>query len=123
MTETQNIDTSANLDITVTAAAQQKIQDILIDEGDTTSMLRIFVQGGGCAGMSYGFTLDENTSEDDYICPAGEISVVVDYVSSQYLSGAVIDYKEDLTGSQFVIRNPNAETTCGCGSSFSPVTN
>jgi len=82
--------------------------------------LRMYVQGGGCSGMSYGFTLDEIQNEDDFEIPMESSSVLVDAMSMQYVSGATIDYKDDLSGSQFVIKNPNAETTCGCGSSFSP---
>jgi iron-sulfur cluster insertion protein len=81
------------------------------------------VQGGGCSGMQYGFTIDEEQNEDDFEIPAGSLSVLVDSVSAQYLTNASIDYVEDLNGSngsQFKINNPNAETTCGCGSSFSP---
>ena len=80
----------------------------------------MYVQGGGCSGMSYGFTLDEIQNEDDFEIPFNSSSVLVDAMSMQYVSGATIDYKDDLSGSQFVIKNPNAETTCGCGSSFSP---
>jgi iron-sulfur cluster insertion protein len=78
------------------------------------------VQGGGCSGMEYGFTFDDAQSEDDFIIQAGETNVLVDSMSAQYLMGAEIDYIDDLNGSQFKIKNPNAQTTCGCGSSFSP---
>ena len=80
--------------------------------------LRTFVQGGGCSGFSYGFTLDEEINEDDFEIPLDEFKVLVDSMSMQYLQGATIDYKEELMGSNFVINNPNATTTCGCGSSF-----
>jgi len=79
----------------------------------------MFVQGGGCAGFSYGFTIDEEQNEDDFEIPAGASSVLVDSMSIQYLQGAVVDYKDDLEGSRFSISNPQASTTCGCGSSFS----
>ena len=106
--------------LTVTEAAQTKISDILLEENNPTLKLRMYVQGGGCSGMSYGFTLDEIQNEDDFEIPIDSSSVLVDAMSMQYVSGATIDYKDDLSGSQFVIKNPNAETTCGCGSSFSP---
>jgi len=106
--------------IEITASAKQKVIDLLIDENDPTLVLRTFVQGGGCSGFSYGFTFDNIINEDDFEIPLDEkYKVIVDAMSMQYLSGAEIDYQDDLRGSQFVIRNPNAQTTCGCGSSFS----
>ena len=105
--------------ITITENAQAKITDILSEENNPSLKLRTFVQGGGCSGMSYGFTLDEEQNEDDFEFPVGSFKVLVDATSMQYLQGASIDYKEDLSGSQFSINNPNAETSCGCGSSFS----
>jgi iron-sulfur cluster insertion protein len=106
--------------LTVTEAAQTKISDILLEENNPALRLRMYVQGGGCSGMSYGFTLDEIMNDDDFEIPFSSSSVLVDSISMQYVSGATIDYKDDLSGSQFVIKNPNAQTTCGCGSSFSP---
>jgi iron-sulfur cluster insertion protein len=106
--------------LTVTEAAQAKITDILLEENNPKIKLRMYVQGGGCSGMSYGFTLDEEQNEDDFEIPLNSSSVLVDAMSMQYVTGAEIDYKDDLSGSQFVIKNPNAQTTCGCGSSFSP---
>jgi len=106
--------------LTVTEAAQAKITDILLEENNPAMRLRMYVQGGGCSGMSYGFTLDEIQNEDDFEIPMESSSVLVDAMSMQYVTGATIDYKDDLSGSQFVIKNPNAQTTCGCGSSFSP---
>ena len=106
--------------LTVTEAAQTKISDILLEENNPAMRLRMYVQGGGCSGMSYGFTLDEIQNEDDFEIPMESSSVLIDAMSMQYVSGATIDYKDDLSGSQFVIKNPNAQTTCGCGSSFSP---
>jgi iron-sulfur cluster insertion protein len=101
--------------ITITESAHAKILDLLAEENNPNLKVRTFVQGGGCSGFSYGFTFDETVNEDDF-----EIdSILVDAMSMQYLTGAVIDYKEELNGSQFVIQNPNAQTTCGCGSSFS----
>lgn len=106
--------------LTVTEAAQTKITDILLEENNPALRLRMYVQGGGCSGMQYGFTLDEVQNEDDFEIPFSSSSVLVDAMSMQYVSGATIDYKDDLSGSQFVIKNPKAETTCGCGSSFQP---
>jgi len=105
--------------ITITESAKTKILDLLAEEGNPELSLRTFVQGGGCSGMSYGFTFDEITNEDDFEVPLEKFRVLVDSMSMQYLQGSSIDYKEDIQGSQFVISNPNAQTTCGCGSSFS----
>ena len=106
--------------IEITDAAKTKIIDLLIDENNPQLKLRTFVQGGGCSGFSYGFTFDEETNEDDFEFPVDtNFNVLVDVMSMQYLQGAVIDYKEEVMGSQFVITNPNAKTSCGCGSSFS----
>lgn len=106
--------------ITITENATVKLKDILAEENNPALKLRIFVQGGGCSGMSYGFTLDEVANEDDFTLDENGIQVLVDSMSMQYLTGASIDYKDDLMGSSFTILNPNAQTTCGCGSSFSP---
>jgi iron-sulfur cluster insertion protein len=106
--------------ITITENATTKISDILAEENNPKAKLRVFVQGGGCSGMQYGFTLDEEQNEDDFEISAGSISVLVDSISTQYLTNAIIDYVEDLSGSQFKISNPQAQTTCGCGSSFNP---
>lgn len=107
------------MNITITESAVTKITDIIIDENNPAVKLRMFVQGGGCSGFSYGFTLDEVKNEDDWEIPAGSLSVLVDSMSAQYLEGAIVDYKEDLMGSSFSIKNPQAVSTCGCGSSFS----
>jgi iron-sulfur cluster insertion protein len=104
--------------ITITESAKSKIKDLLLEEATPNLSLRTFVQGGGCSGFSYGFTFDEVINEDDFEIPVDEFKVLVDAMSMQYLSGAEIDYKEDLMGSSFNIKNPNATTTCGCGSSF-----
>ena len=104
--------------ITISDNAKTKIKDILYEENNPKMSLRTFVQGGGCSGFSYGFTLDEEINEDDFEIPLDEFKVLVDSMSMQYLQGATIDYKEELMGSNFVINNPNATTTCGCGSSF-----
>ena len=105
--------------ITITESAKTKILDLLAEEGNPDLNLRTFVQGGGCSGFSYGFTFDEIMNEDDFEIPLGETKVLIDAMSMQYLQGASIDYKEDLQGSEFKISNPNAQSTCGCGSSFS----
>ena len=106
--------------ITITESAAEKIKDIIIDENNPDTKLRVFVQGGGCSGFSYGFVLDEQQNEDDFTVEVDpRVTVLVDAMSMQYLEGAKIDYKEELMGSNFTIINPNATTTCGCGSSFS----
>ena len=105
--------------IDITESAKNKIKDILYDEVNPKMSLRTFVQGGGCSGFSYGFTLDEEKNDDDFEIVLDEFKVVIDAMSMQYLQGASIDYKEEAMGSQFVITNPNAQSTCGCGSSFS----
>ena len=101
--------------------AVTKLRELVAEEGNPDLMLRVFVQGGGCSGMSYGFTFEEVKNEDDFDFAYEDVKLVVDSMSMQYLQGASIDYKEDMLGSQFVINNPQAQTTCGCGSSFSPV--
>jgi iron-sulfur cluster insertion protein len=106
--------------ITVTESAVAKIQDILAEENNPELKLRVFVQGGGCSGMSYGFTLDDVQNEDDWDLEIDGVRVLVDAMSGGYLQGAVVDYREDVYGSSFTIKNPSAVTTCGCGSSFSP---
>jgi len=104
--------------ITITDNVDAKVAEILQEEAEATS-LRVFVQGGGCSGMQYGFTLETEQNEDDFVIEQQGVKYLVDAMSMQYLQGAVIDYKEDLQGANFVINNPNAETSCGCGSSFS----
>jgi iron-sulfur cluster insertion protein len=105
--------------INISESALNKIADIMAEENNPKIKLRTFVQGGGCSGFSYGFTLDEEQNEDDFVVDKEGIVILVDSMSMQYLQGANIDYKDDLSGSQFVISNPNAQSTCGCGSSFS----
>lgn len=105
--------------LTLTESAREKVLDLLAEENDPELKLRIFVQGGGCSGFSYGFTFDNLANEDDFDLEFGPVHILVDAMSRQYLEGAEVDYKEEIMGSQFVIRNPNAQTTCGCGSSFS----
>ena len=104
--------------ITISPSAKTKIKDLLYEEGNPKLSLRTFVQGGGCSGFSYGFTFDDVINEDDFEVPLDEFKVLVDAMSMTYLQGAEIDYQEELMGSQFTIKNPNANTTCGCGSSF-----
>jgi iron-sulfur cluster insertion protein len=104
--------------ITITESAKAKIKDLLLEENNPDIALRTFVQGGGCSGFSYGFTFDEEKNEDDFEIPVDEFRLLVDSMSMTYLQGAEIDYKEDIMGSSFSIKNPNATTTCGCGSSF-----
>jgi iron-sulfur cluster insertion protein len=96
-----------------------KIRDLLAEENDPALKLRIFVQGGGCSGMSYGFTFDQEVQEDDFDLDFEGVHILVDSMSSQYLQGSSVDYIENLMGSEFKISNPNAQTSCGCGSSFS----
>jgi len=102
-----------------TEAAAVKVKSLIDEEGNPELKLRVFVQGGGCSGFQYGFTFDEETAEDDTVLQKGGVTLLVDAMSLQYLMGAEIDYKDDLDGAQFVIKNPNASSTCGCGSSFS----
>lgn len=101
-------------------AAAAKVKELLADEANPDLKLRVFVQGGGCSGFQYGFTFDETVNDDDTTINKEGVELLIDPMSFQYLVGAEIDYKDDLDGAQFVIRNPNANTTCGCGSSFAP---
>jgi iron-sulfur cluster insertion protein len=101
-----------------TDAAAAKVAELIRDEGNTSLMLRVYVQGGGCSGMQYGFEFDEKIEDGDTLVEKLGVKLLVDPMSFQYLNGAEIDYRDGLEGAQFVIRNPNASTTCGCGSSF-----
>ncbi len=103
-----------------TDAAASKVRSLIEEEGNPELMLRVYITGGGCSGFQYGFTFDEEIKDGDTEVENGGVKLLIDPMSFQYLVGAEIDYKEGLEGSQFVIRNPNATTTCGCGSSFSP---
>jgi len=105
--------------MTLDESAVTKLQDILAEENNPAAKLRVFVQGGGCSGFQYGFTLDENKNEDDFDFVYNNVTVLVDSMSMQYLQGAKIRWDESDMGSSFVIDNPQAQTTCGCGSSFS----
>lgn len=102
-----------------TDAAANKVKQLVEEEGNVNLMLRVYIMGGGCSGFQYGFKFDETINDGDTTVENGGVKVLVDPMSFQYLMGAEIDYKEDLSGAQFIINNPNASTTCGCGSSFS----
>jgi iron-sulfur cluster insertion protein len=105
--------------ITVTPRAAAKVAELVADEGNPSLKLRVYVTGGGCSGFQYGFSFEEAVSEDDSLIRAGGAEVVIDPLSYPYLVGSELDYLEGLEGARFQIRNPNASTTCGCGSSFS----
>jgi iron-sulfur cluster insertion protein len=105
--------------IVITDSCYEKVADLLAEENKPNLKLRVFVQGGGCSGFQYGFTFDEEQADDDFVIEKEKATILIDSMSYQYLLGATIDYKEDIMGSQFSIVNPNAQTTCGCGSSFS----
>jgi iron-sulfur cluster insertion protein len=106
------------MNLTITESAKYKISDILAEENKPEMRLRMFVQGGGCSGFSYGFMLDDHKNEDDWEITEGSASVLVDAASAMYIQDATVDYEESLMGSSFKITNPNARHTCGCGSSF-----
>jgi iron-sulfur cluster insertion protein len=114
-----NAETLSEADLVFTPAAAAKVAELIRDEGNPGLMLRVYIQGGGCSGFQYGFTFDEAVQDGDAEVVTDGVKLLVDPMSMQYLSGAEIDYTEGLQGAQFVIRNPNATTTCGCGSSFS----
>ena len=109
---------STDAPMVFTAAAAGKVTELIAEEGNPQLKLRVYISGGGCSGFQYGFTFDEERAEDDLAIERDGVVLLVDPLSLQYLAGAEIDYSESLTGAQFVIRNPNAKTTCGCGSSF-----
>ncbi len=115
-----SVETAIPSPLVFTDAAATKVRALIADEGNAALKLRVFVQGGGCSGFQYGFTFDENMNEDDTAVENAGVTLLIDPMSFQYMVGAEIDYTEGLEGAQFVIRNPNATTTCGCGSSFSP---
>ena len=104
--------------LAISQSAASKVRELIEDEGNAHLKLRVFVTGGGCSGFSYGFTFDEEMAEDDAEVERDGVTVLVDPMSYPYLAGARIDYREDLAGAQFVIDNPNASSTCGCGNSF-----
>lgn len=105
--------------LTLSDSAKNKLKEIFLEEDNPDTKLRVFVQGGGCSGFQYGFTFDEIANEDDFMLEYSDIKILIDAMSAQYLDSAEIDYVEDINGSSFNIKNPNAKTTCGCGSSFS----
>ena len=106
--------------INFTDSAAKKVAELIAEEGNPNLKLRVFVQGGGCSGFQYGFTFDEKVNEDDTSMMKDGVELLIDPMSYQYLVGGEIDYKEDINGAQFVIKNPNVTSTCGCGSSFAP---
>jgi iron-sulfur cluster insertion protein len=116
-TELDNMEMPAPLVFTDNAA--KKVKELIEEEGSPDLKLRVFVSGGGCSGFQYGFTFEEEVNDDDTQVQKDDVTLLIDPMSLQYLMGAEIDYQDSLQGSQFVIRNPNAQTTCGCGSSFS----
>ena len=105
--------------IRFSAHAANKVRELILDEGNPSLKLRVFVTGGGCSGFSYGVTFDDGAADDDAVIERDGVTALVDAMSYPYLVGAEIDYKEDLAGAQFVVTNPNASSTCGCGNSFS----
>src|SRR5215207_9892092 len=111
----ENVSTEMPAPLVFTDSAAAKVADLIAEEGNPDLKLRVFVQGGGCSGFQYGFTFDEIANDDDTVMTKNGVSLLIDSMSYQYLVGAEIDYKEDLQGAQFVIKNPNASTTCGCG--------
>jgi len=115
----EKISTEMPAPIVFSDSAAEKVAQLIEEEGNPDLKLRVFVQGGGCSGFQYGFTFDEIVNEDDTTMTKNGVHLLIDSMSYQYLVGAEIDYKDDLEGAQFVIKNPNATTTCGCGSSFS----
>ncbi len=112
-------DTESEAPLVFTAAAAAKVAELVAEQDNPRLKLRVYIEGGGCSGMQYGFTFDENEDEDDTKIVTDGIALLIDPMSIQYLMGAEVDYVDNLQGSQFVITNPNAATTCGCGSSFS----
>lgn len=118
MTHTPSYLDAADAPLLFTDAAAGKVRELIAEEGNPGLKLRVYITGGGCSGFQYGFTFDEEHADDDFALDKDGVVLLVDPLSLQYLTGAEIDYSESLTGSQFVIRNPNARTTCGCGSSF-----
>lgn len=122
-----SVSTETKADLTVTTAAASRVAELMLEEGDLSLKLRVYVQGGGCSGLQYGFAFAETIEEDDFSFLAQglaegksiDVTVLIDAVSMDYLRGAEIDYVRELGDERFIIRNPNASSTCGCGSSFS----
>ncbi|MEE2766951.1 MAG: iron-sulfur cluster insertion protein ErpA [Pseudomonadota bacterium] len=118
------IESESNVDVNqvpvqFTGNAATRVGELISEGGNQNLKLRVYITGGGCSGFQYGFMFDEQSNDDDTVIERDGVTVLIDSTSIEYLQGAEIDYKDDLTGSQFVVRNPNASTTCGCGSSFS----
>jgi len=112
--------TEQTVNIVFTDSAAHKVKGLIDEEGNPNLSLRVYITGGGCSGFQYGFTFDEqNQVSDDYVVENAGVRLLIDPMSYLYLQGAEIDYRDDINGAQFIIRNPNAKTTCGCGSSFS----
>jgi iron-sulfur cluster insertion protein len=105
--------------INFTQAASLKVKELIEEEGDSSLSLRVYITGGGCSGFQYAFAFDNEVKEDDMVITKNQVRLLIDSMSFQYLVGADVDYKDDIEGAYFIIRNPNAKTTCGCGSSFS----
>jgi iron-sulfur cluster insertion protein len=118
-TATQTVPESSEAPLLFTDAAARKVSELIAGEGNPKLMLRVFVQGGGCSGLQYGFEFDEQVQDGDTCVENQGVKLLIDPMSFQYLGGAEIDFRDNLDGAQFVIRNPSAQTTCGCGSSFS----
>lgn len=118
MTETLTYQNALDEPLLFSDAAAHKVRELIVEENNPNLKLRVYISGGGCSGFQYGFTFDENRADDDLTVNKDGVTLVVDPLSLQYLMGAEIDYTENLQGARFVIRNPNAKTTCGCGSSF-----
>ena len=114
-----NAPTDMTMPLLFTDSAANKVKELITEEGNPDLKLRVFVSGGGCSGFQYGFTFEESVNDDDTPMQKNGVTLLIDPMSLQYLTGAEIDYQDNLQGSQFVIRNPNAQSTCGCGSSFS----
>ena len=119
MDTTPSYQTALEQPLIFTDAAAHKVRELIAEENNPNLKLRVYISGGGCSGFQYGFTFDEQRAEDDFAVLNDGVTLVVDPLSLQYLMGAEVDYAENLHGAQFVIRNPNAKSTCGCGSSFS----
>ncbi len=118
MSDTPSYQTALDTPLLFSDAAAHKVRELIVEENNPNLKLRVYISGGGCSGFQYGFTFDEDSAEDDVAVVKEGVTLVVDPLSLQYLMGAEIDYSESLHGAQFVIRNPNAKSTCGCGSSF-----
>jgi iron-sulfur cluster insertion protein len=118
-TATETVPESSDAPLLFTDAAARKVSELIAGEGNPKLMLRVFVQGGGCSGLQYGFEFDEQVQDGDTCVENQGVKLLIDPMSFQYLGGAEIDFRDNLEGAQFVIRNPSAKTTCGCGSSFS----